>query len=311
MRAIHQGNGMMKRRQFIKTGILGLWALSAPAASLLAQETRQNPERTPQQEKETPRLILSNSVAIPILGYGTWDVRGAEGQRAIESALELGYRHIDTATIYANEDIVGAAVRASGIPREEIFVTSKVWPSDMSREGALRACEQSRRQLGMDYIDLYLLHRPGGDRYGAWDALSDLHRQGQVRALGVSNFSAAQIEEFHQRVSVKPVLNQIELNPAVQQNEVRRVMQRLGVAVQSYSPFGGGHGSRVMLQNPALVRIGAKHRKTPAQVILRWLVQQDIIAIPKTMRRERMRENLAVFDFALDADDMRVIAGLG
>ena len=299
----------MKRRELIKAGALGTLstlgalAMGLPVAGLAATTARNKGVAMPQ-------LTLNNGVKIPILGYGTWDVRGADGQKAIETALELGYRHIDTATIYNNEDIVGAAVRASGIAREEIFITSKVWPSDMSRENTAHTFEQSRKRLGMDYIDLYLLHRPSGDIYGAWEALSSLHSQGQVKALGVSNFNAAQIEEFFRRVGVKPVLNQIELNPLVQQNEVRQAMQRLNVATQSYSPFGGGHGSREMLKNPVLVQIGEKHKKTPAQVILRWLVQQNIIAIPKTMRRERMQENLAVFDFALDADDMRQIAAL-
>ena len=293
----------MQRREFIQSGTLAALSLSATAAPFSATAA-------PTKGATVPLVSLNNGVKIPILGYGTWDVRGAEGQKAIETALELGYRHIDTATIYNNENIVGAAVRASGIARSEIFITSKVWPSDMGSEATLRSFEQSRKQLGVEYIDLYLLHRAHGDIYGAWDALSRLHKQEQLKALGVSNFNAAQIEEFHRRVSIKPVLNQIELNPTVQQTEVRRTMQRLNIATQAYSPFGGGQGSREMLKNPVLVQIGSRHQKTPAQVILRWLVQQNIIAIPKTMRRERMQENLSVFDFALDAGDMRAIAAM-
>ncbi len=258
---------------------------------------------------DVPKLTLGDGTKIPILGYGTWDVRGAAGQKAIETALALGYRHIDTAAMYGNEDIVGAAVRASGIPRRDIYITSKIW-SDMSGDGARRTFARSQKALGLDYIDLYLLHRPSGDIYAAWETLNAEQRAGNVKSLGVSNFNAAQIAEFHARVASKPVLNQIELNPTEQQHATSRAMQPLGVAVQSYSPFGGGSGSRAMLQRPELVQIGAKHGKSAAQIILRWLVQQNIIAIPKTVRPERMRENLAVFDFALDDDDMRQIAAL-
>lgn len=293
----------MKRREFIKAGLAGALALNLPAAGLFAQTLQRS------EHAAMPRITLNNGVHIPILGYGTWNVRGAEGQKAIETALELGYRHIDTAAMYNNEDIVGAAVKASGIPRSEIFITSKIW-SDMSRAGAQRTFEASAQKLGLDHVDLYLLHHPGGDIDGAWAALSDLYRQGRIKALGVSNFDAGQIQAFYKRVAIKPVLNQIELNPLQQQRDVRRAMQEIGVAVQSYSPFGGSSGSREMLQLPALVQIAARHGKTPAQIILRWLVQQNIIAIPKTMRRERMLENISVFDFALDEGDMQSIAGL-
>lgn len=258
-----------------------------------------------------PGITLSDGKKIPILGYGTWDVRGAKGQKALETALALGYRHIDTAVIYENEDIVGAAVRASGILRSEIFITSKI-RSDMSRDGARRTFAQSRKTLGLDYIDLYLLHEPVGDIYGAWEALIEEQRAGNVRSLGVSNFDAAQINEFSSRVAVKPVLDQIELNPGIQQRATRRALRPLNIAVQAHSPFGGalGNGARAMLQRPELVAIAKKHGKSAAQVVLRWLVQQNIIAIPKTTNPGRMKENLSVFDFTLDDFDMQRIAAL-
>lgn len=333
----------MNRRELIKAGTIGAVAFGLPATSPMAQQqgrmplqqargpqkapatagqgeeattlsSRERPDpradaSSPDPGNRVPRLALGDDASIPVLGYGTWDVRGATGQKAIETALALGYRHIDTAAMYANEDIVGAAVRASGIPREQIFITSKVW-SDMSRNGAQRTVEQSLRALGLDYIDLYLLHRPSSDIHGAWDALSALQREGRLRTLGVSNFNAAQLDDFHRRVAIKPVLNQIELNPRIQQHATRRAMKRLGVLTQSYSPFGGGSGSRHMLQDPTLARIASRHGKTAAQVILRWLVQQDIVAIPKTLRPERMQENLAIFDFSLDATDLRALARL-
>lgn len=291
---------------YLGTGL----ALSALPAAVWSNSP--TPSASASAGKSVPKITLNDGKQIPILGYGTWDVRGAEGQKAIESALELGYRHIDTAVIYENEDIVGAAVRASGIPREEIFITSKIW-SDINRDGAKRNLEQSLKRLAMDYVDLYLLHQYDGDVYGAWEGLLEEQQAGRVKSIGVSNFDAAQITEFAGKVKVKPVINQIEINPGTQQQETRRAMKSLAIAAQAHSPFGGaarGPGAAVTLKRPELVAIGEKHGKSAAQVVLRWLVQQDIITIPKSSNPKRMLENLSIFDFSLEEAEMQQIAAL-
>ena len=300
------------RRKALQTLAAALALGALPACAREGSKTPPQAAPDKPDNAAAPKLALNDGNRIPLIGYGTWDVRGAEGQKAIETALELGYRHIDTAVIYENEDIVGAAVRASGIPRDEIFITSKIW-SDMNREGARRTVARSLKALGLDYIDLYLLHRPEGDIYGAWEGLIGEQRAGRVKSIGVSNFNAAQITEFDRRAAVKPVLNQIELNPAQQQQATRRAMQPLNIAVQAHSPFGGaarGPGAGVILKRPELLAIAEKHGKSAAQIVLRWLVQQNIIAIPKSANPSRMKENLAVFDFSLDNEDMRQIAAL-
>ena len=268
-----------------------------------------NPTETTNMQNAVPDYVLNNGVHIPILGYGTWNVRGRDGQQAIEAALEVGYRHIDSAAYYRNEDIVGAAVRASGLRREEVFVTTKLmWGMDADGDAARREFEKSLKALQMDYVDLYLIHAPYGDIPSIWAAFCELHEQGRAKAIGVSNFSTELVAQLCREFPMKPALNQIELHPFHQQVQTQAALDKLGVATESYSPFGTGDAR--ILKNETLTRIGEKYGKTAAQVILRWQIQRNIITIPKTARRTRMEENIRIFDFALDEDDLRAIAAL-
>ncbi|WP_395001998.1 aldo/keto reductase [uncultured Helicobacter sp.] len=253
-------------------------------------------------------ITLNNGVKMPILGYGVYQIEAKECQRCVEDALEVGYRLIDTAASYDNEKEVGAAIRASGLKREEVFVTSKLWVSDVSEDGAKRGFENSLKNLGLDYIDLYLLHQPFNDVYGAWRTLSKLHTEGLIKAIGVSNFYPDRLVDFFLNNEVKPALNQVECNPLHAQFEAQKIMKDLGVAMQSWAPFGEGRNN--MFKNPIIEGVAKKHNKSVAQVILRWLIQRDILVIPKTTRKERMIENFTLFDFELDSSDMQIMAGL-
>ncbi|MBQ7626018.1 MAG: aldo/keto reductase [Rhodocyclaceae bacterium] len=295
----------MKRRTFLKKSLFAGGAAMLGARALFA-----NPTETTNMQNAVPDYVLNNGVHIPILGYGTWNVRGRDGQQAIEAALEVGYRHIDSAAYYRNEDIVGAAVRASGLRREEVFVTTKLmWGMDADGEAAKREFAKSLKALQMDYVDLYLIHAPYGDIKSIWAAFCALHEQGRAKAIGVSNFSTELVAQLCEEFPVKPALNQIELHPFHQQVQTQAALDKLGVATESYSPFGTGD-TRI-LKNETLTRIGEKYGKTAAQVILRWQIQRNIITIPKTARRARMIENLSIFDFALSDEDMQQIAALG
>lgn len=298
------------RRNHLKLlGAMCMLGATTACATNAAKNAANNAAGNAANAAQIPRIDLGGGVSIPILGYGTSGIVGAEGQKAIETALKLGYRHIDTAIVYGNEDIVGAAIKASGIPRSEIFITTKIM-RDMHREGAARAFEESSRKLGTDYIDLYLLHSPRGEVEGAWETLTHLHLEGKIKAIGVSNFDATLIRELHQKAAVKPALNQIRINPLDQQRATRQAMSELGVVAQAYSPLGGRRNNLSVLELPELAAIAAAHQKTPAQIALRWLVQQNIVAIPKTSRPERMAENLAIFDFELTPQEMEKINGL-
>ncbi|WP_169754327.1 aldo/keto reductase [Campylobacter curvus] len=249
---------------------------------------------------------LNDGNKMPILGYGVYQIEDPkECQRCVEDALAVGYRLIDTAQAYFNEEAVGAAIKtalAGGVRREELFITTKLWISDMSESGAARAFEASMKKLGLEYLDLYLLHQPFGDVYGAWRTMSRLKNEGRIRSIGVSNFYPDRLMDFCLHNEIAPAVDQVECSPLYAQFEAQKTMDELGVAMQSWAPFGEGRSG--LLENEILKSIGTKHGKSVAQVILRWLVQRDVIIIPKTVSKERMEQNFSVFDFALDEADM-------
>ncbi|GHG31399.1 oxidoreductase [Streptomyces filamentosus] len=257
-----------------------------------------------------PSVILNNGVAMPQLGFGVWQVPDDEAEKAVATALEAGYRSIDTAAIYENERGTGKAVAASGIPREELFVTTKLWNSEQGYDSALRAFDASLERLGLDHVDLYLIHWPvpAKDAYvDTYRALEKILADGRARAIGVSNFLPEHLERLTAETSVVPAVNQIELHPQLAQAESRALHARLGIATEAWSPLGQGRG---LLDVPALLAVARKHDRTAAQVVLRWHLQTGNVVIPKSVTPSRIRENIAVFDFELDAEDMAALAAL-
>lgn len=253
-------------------------------------------------------VTLSNGVRMPQLGYGVYQVGKDECERCVSDALKVGYRHIDTAQSYFNEEEVGEAIAKSGIPREEIFLTTKVWIEHYGYEEAKKSVLESMRKLKTNYIDLVLLHQPFSDYYGAWRALEDLYAEGVIRAIGVSNFYPDRLVDICSFVRIKPMVNQIETHPHNQQIEAQKWMEKYGVCHEAWAPFGEGRGG--MFEEPILNEIGKKYDKTAAQVILRWELQRGIVVIPKSVHIERMEQNSDVFDFSLDEEDMQKIATL-
>ncbi|MFC6275309.1 aldo/keto reductase [Levilactobacillus tangyuanensis] len=256
-----------------------------------------------------PTITLNNGVAMPQLGFGVFQVPDLDDcEAAVLAALKAGYRLLDTATAYQNEAAVGRAIKKSGIPREEIFVTSKLWVSDFTYERAQRGIEASLDRLGLDYLDLYLLHQPYGDTMGAWRALEEAYHAGKIRAIGVSNFYADQLKNLELTMTVKPVLNQIEVNPWYQQSQEVAFNQSEDVRVEAWAPFA--EGKNHLFTNATIKEIAAAHGKSTGQVILRWLLQRGITVIPKSVHADRIAENMAVFDFELTDAEMTTIAGL-
>lgn len=252
---------------------------------------------------------LNNGVKIPVLGFGVWQMFDqADCQRAVEKAFDVGYRLIDTAALYQNEEAVGRAVKASGLAREDVFLTSKVWINDLGYEATKKAFEKSLQKLNTDYLDLYLIHQPYGDTHGAWRAMIDLYREGRIRAIGVSNFSTGRLTDFAINTDIVPALNQIELHPYKQRPFMQAANAEFGVATQAWSPFNRGEDN--IFKDPVLNNIAEKHDKTVAQVILRWQIQSDILTIPKSAHIDRMRDNIDVFDFQLTDDDLKRIQAL-
>ena len=252
---------------------------------------------------------LNNGVEIPILGFGVFQIADpAECERSVVDAIQTGYSHIDTAASYQNEEAVGRGIRQSGIAREKLFITTKLWIQSHGYEGAIKAFERSLKRLQVDYLDLYLIHQPFGDVYGEWRAMEDLYQQGKVRAIGVSNFQPDRIMDLMIHNKVTPAVNQIEVNPFQQQIDTQKFFEENSVMVEAWAPFAEGRNN--IFQNETLLTIAAKHKKSVAQVILRWLVQRDIIALAKSTRKGRMIENISVFDFELSADNMAAIAAL-
>lgn len=253
-------------------------------------------------------VTLYNGVQMPQLGYGVYQVTKEECERCVSDALHVGYRSIDTAQSYFNEEEVGNAIAKSGIPREEIFLTTKVWVEHYGYEVCRASVLESMRKLQVEYLDLCLLHQPFGDVYGAYRALEDLYDEGKLRAIGISNFYADRMVDLASFVRIKPMVNQIEIHPHHQQEESKRWHDKYQVQLEAWAPFGEGRNGMFTL--PELKTIGAKYGKTPAQVMLRWHLQRGIVVIPKSTHVERMQENFDVFDFILTEEDMAVIAAL-
>jgi 2,5-diketo-D-gluconate reductase A len=252
---------------------------------------------------------LNNGIEIPILGFGVFQVTDpAECERSVVEAIQTGYSHIDTAASYQNEEAVGRGIKQSGVPREKLFITTKLWIQSNGYEGTLKAFERSLKRLQLDYIDLYLIHQPYGDVYGEWRAMEELYGQGKVRAIGVSNFQTDRITDLMIHNKITPAVNQIEVNPFQQQIDAQKLLQDNSVQMEAWAPFAEGKNN--IFQNETLLSIAAKHKKSVAQVILRWLVQRGIIALAKSTRKERMIENISVFDFELSAEDAAAITAL-
>ncbi len=259
---------------------------------------------------KVPSLTLNNGVEMPQLGYGVWQVPDDQAFDAVTTALETGYRSIDTAAVYGNEEGVGKALAATDVPRGEIFVTTKVWNSDHGHDATLRAFDASMDRLGLDYADLYLIHWPVPSRdtfVDTYKALEKLLADGRAKAIGVCNFQPAHLERLLAETSVVPAVNQIELHPNLAQAELRALHARHGIATEAWSPLGQGKG---LLSDPTITRLADKHGRTPAQIVLRWHLQLGNVVIPKSVTPSRIRENLDVFGFELDADDLRAVAAL-
>lgn len=254
-------------------------------------------------------IKLQNGVEMPVLGYGVFLVSPQECERCVSDALSVGYRLIDTAQAYANEEGVGQAMVKSGIRREEIFLTTKVWISNAGEEKAARSIDESLRKLKTDYLDLLLIHQAYGDVFGTWRAMEKAYKAGKVRAIGVSNFQEARFFDFAHYVDVKPMVNQLQCNTLVQQNGIQGVLNDFGTRMMAWGPLGG-QGAEGVIKSELLAGIGAQYGKSAAQVALRWLTQRGIVAIPKSSHKERMAQNLDIFDFTLTPQDMEQIATL-
>ena len=254
-------------------------------------------------------IKLSNGVEMPLLGYGVFLVSPQECERCVSDALSVGYRLIDTAQAYANEEGVGAAIAKSGIRREDIFLTTKVWISNAGEEKAAKSIDESLHKLQTDYIDLLLIHQAYGDVFGSWRAMEKAYRAGKVRAIGVSNFQEARFFDFAHYVDIKPMVNQLQCNTLVQQNGIQGVLNDFGTRMMAWGPLGG-QGAEGVIKSELLASIGSKYSKSAAQVALRWLTQRGIVAIPKSSHKERMAQNLDIFDFTLNQEEMKQIASL-
>ncbi len=254
-------------------------------------------------------ITLNNGLKMPIAGFGVFQIPDAKDcERSIVDAIEVGYRLIDTAASYMNEEAVGQGLRASGVPREQLFVTSKLWVQEAGHERTQQAIDKSLRRLRLDYLDLYLIHQPFGDVHGSWRAMEDAHRAGKLRAIGVSNFHPDRLMDIKAFNEIAPAVNQVEVNPFQQQIESATFMKEIGVQAQAWAPFAEGRNN--LFQNEVLVGIGAQYGKSVGQVVLRWLVQRGIVALAKSVRKKRMAENIDIFGFELSESDMTRIAAL-
>ena len=249
---------------------------------------------------------LSNGVEMPLLGYGVFQVPPQEAERCVSDALSVGYRLIDTAQAYFNEEGVGEAIAKSGIKREDLFLVTKVWISNSGEERAARSIDESLRKLKTDYIDLLLIHQAYGDVFGTWRAMEEAYRQGKLRAIGVSNFQEARFFDFHHYVEIKPMVNQLQCNAMIQQRGIDPLLAETGCTMMAWGPLGG-QGVDGIIKSPLLAEIGARYGKSASQVALRWLTQRGIVAIPKSTHRDRMQQNIDIFDFTLTDTEMQQI----
>lgn len=254
-------------------------------------------------------ITLNNGIKMPILGFGVYQIKDPKlCEQSVRTAIDTGYRLIDTAFAYGNENGVGKAVQSSSIPRDELFITTKLWSPYANYDNAKQQFEKSLNRLEMDYVDLYLIHQPFGDVYGSWRAMEELYEEGKIRAIGVSNFYPDRLIDFILHNNVTPAVNQVETHPFNQQIESEKIMKEYNVQIESWAPFAEGRNN--LFQNEVLASIGEKYNKSNAQVTLRWLIQRDVIAIPKSVHKERIIENFNVFDFELNKEDMSKIASL-
>lgn len=250
-------------------------------------------------------IKLNNGVDIPILGYGTFQIPSSIAEECVLNALSVGYRMIDTAAAYFNEKEIGRAIKKSKISREEIFVVTKVWIQDAGYENTMKAFYTSLKNLDLDYIDLYLIHQPYGDYYGSWKAMEELYRKGKIRAIGVCNFSMERFVDLYMNCTIKPMVNQIEFHPFFQQNQVQNLLKDYNCQIQAWGPLN--EGQRNIFKHEILEKIAKKHDKTVAQIVLRWHIQKHIMTIPKTIHKDRMIENMNIWDFQLDSEDFKKI----
>jgi len=255
-----------------------------------------------------PTTKLSSGAEMPVLGFGVFQIPADQTEAAVLAALESGYRSLDTARSYMNEEEVGRAIAAGGIPRDELFVTTKLWVEDQGEEKTRRAFDASLERLELDYVDLYLIHQPFGDYYGSWRAMEELHRQGLARAIGVSNFYPDRLVDLIEHNETPPAVNQVECHPYFQRADYQELMRDRAVQIESWGPFAEGRNG--LFSDPTLAEIGAAHGKSVAQVVLRWLIQRGVVVVQKSVRAERMRENIDVFDYELTADEMVRIAAM-
>lgn len=254
-------------------------------------------------------VLLNNGVEMPILGFGVYQIKDAAAcERSVYDAIQTGYRLIDTAASYLNEEAVGKAIKRSGVPREELFITTKLWVQDTGYEKTKAAFQRSLNRLQLDYLDLYLIHQPYGDVFGSWRAMEELYEQGKAKAIGVANFHPDRIMDFIVHNKIAPAVNQIETHPFNQQIETQKFLQENNIQIESWASFAEGRNN--LFQNELLASIGKEYSKSAAQVVLRWLTQRGIVVIPKSVRKERMEENFNIFDFELSADDMEAIKAL-
>jgi 2,5-diketo-D-gluconate reductase A len=255
------------------------------------------------------KVILNNGVEMPIIGFGVYQIPDAnECEQAVYDALMVGYRLIDTAAAYQNEEAVGRAIKRSGVPREELFITTKLWISDAGYESTMKAFANSLQKLQLDYLDLYLIHQPFGDVYGSWRAMEELYRERKIKAIGVSNFQMDRLVDLIIHNEVVPAVNQVETHPFCQQVESAKLMKENNVQIESWAPFAEGRNN--LFQNEVLASIAEKYHKSVAQVVLRWLTQRNVVVIPKSVHKERIIQNFNIFDFELSQEDMEKIATL-
>ena len=295
----------MKRREFLQTGTLfatGTMLLGSGASELFGKAN----SRRSGSSIET--IALNNGMKMPILGFGTLYLNDEVGVRCVADAISLGYRLIDTATIYGNEESVGGGIKKSGIRREELFLTSKLWVDDSGYEKTKKAFQISLDKLGVEYLDLYLIHRPRGDVKGTWKAMEDLYKEGKIRAIGVSNFEAGNLEDLMSYAKIVPAVNQIETHAFFQQEKAKGTLKKYDIQMEAWSPLAQGRNGHFTNEN--LAAIGKKYNKTNAQVSLRWHYQRGIVSIPRTSQKAHMLENLNIFDFELDESDMKTISSL-
>ena len=300
----NQSNGI-KRREFLRTSA----AFAASAFILPLSGTKVFGALNVLQVKNAiPAVKLNNGLQMPRLGFGTNTLNDEVGTHSVADAISVGYRLIDTANIYGNEAAVGAGIKKSGIKREELFVTSKLWVDDAGYESTKKAYQTSLDKLGLGYLDLYLIHRPRGDYKGSWKAMEELYQAGKIKAIGVSNFEPEQLADLMKGSKIKPVINQIETHVFFQEHNLYDALKKEKVQHEAWSPFAAGRNN--IFSNPTLAEIGKKHNKSIAQVCLRWHFQRGVVAIPRSHNKAHMVENLNIFDFELDKKDLQTIATL-